>query len=57
MKLYDILGREVQTLVNEQQAPGAYRIELNAGGFASGVYYYRIEAGPYSQVRKMLLIK
>jgi phosphatidylserine/phosphatidylglycerophosphate/cardiolipin synthase-like enzyme len=57
LKLYDILGREVRTLVNEQQTPGAYRVDLNAGNLASGVYYCRIEAGLYSQVRKMLLMK
>ncbi len=57
LKLYDVLGREVQTLVNEQQTPGVYRVELNAGGFASGVYFYRLVAGSFVQQRKMLLLK
>ncbi len=57
LKLYDVLGREVQTLVNEQQTPGVYRVELNAGGFASGVYFYRLVAGSFVQLRKMLLLK
>jgi phosphatidylserine/phosphatidylglycerophosphate/cardiolipin synthase-like enzyme len=57
LKLYDILGREVQTLVNEQQTPGTYRVEVDASGFASGVYFYRLEAGTFVQNRKMLLLK
>ena len=57
LKVYDVLGREVETLVNSQQAPGTYRVELNATGFASGVYFYRLEAGSFVQNRKMLLLK
>jgi phosphatidylserine/phosphatidylglycerophosphate/cardiolipin synthase-like enzyme len=57
LKVYDILGREVATLVNEQQNPGSYRVELNAGGLASGVYFYRLEAGKFVEQRKMLLLK
>jgi hypothetical protein len=57
LKMYDVLGREVQTLVNEQQAPGVYRVNVNAAGFASGVYFYRLEAGSFVQLRKMLLLK
>jgi hypothetical protein len=57
LKLSDVLGREVQMLVNEQQTPGTYRVEVNAGGFASGVYFYSLEAGSFMQNRKMLLLK
>ncbi|MEK9137202.1 MAG: phospholipase D-like domain-containing protein, partial [Bacteroidota bacterium] len=57
LKVYDILGREVQTLVNEQQLPGTYRVEVNGSGLASGVYFYRLEAGPFVQVRRALLLK
>jgi phosphatidylserine/phosphatidylglycerophosphate/cardiolipin synthase-like enzyme len=57
VKLYDVLGREVQTLVNSRQAAGTYRVEINAGGLASGVYFYRLVAGNYIQQKKMLLLK
>jgi phosphatidylserine/phosphatidylglycerophosphate/cardiolipin synthase-like enzyme len=57
LKMYDVLGREVQTLVNAQQAPGVYRVDVNGAGFASGVYFYRLEAGSFVQLRKMMLLK
>jgi hypothetical protein len=57
LRLYDVLGREVRTLVNEQQSPGVYRVEVNAEGMASGVYFYRLEAGPFVQTRRMLVLK
>lgn len=55
--VYDLLGRQVETLVNEVQQPGKYEIKYNAGHLASGIYYYRIEAADFVQVKKMLLIK
>ncbi len=57
LKVYDVLGREVRTLVNDRQSAGTYRVELNASAFASGVYFYRLEAGSFVQNRKMLLLK
>jgi endo-1,4-beta-xylanase len=57
LKIYDILGREVQTLVNEQQAPGQYTVTFNAQNLASGVYFYRISAGNFSEVKKLMLLK
>lgn len=58
IKIYDLLGREVQSLVqNELKKAGSYQIEWNAGNFASGVYFYRIEAGDFVQSRKMILLK
>jgi phosphatidylserine/phosphatidylglycerophosphate/cardiolipin synthase-like enzyme len=57
LKLFDILGREVQTLVNQEQSPGTYRVELNGSNFASGVYFYRLEAGSFVQTKRMILIK
>jgi uncharacterized lipoprotein YddW (UPF0748 family) len=57
LKIYDILGREVAVLVNEEQSPGNYRVTWNASGFASGVYFYRLTSGSYSQIRKMMLTK
>jgi len=57
MKIYDILGREIKTLVNEVKSAGNYIIDFNASELASGVYYYRIEAGDFKDVKKMILIK
>lgn len=57
LKVYDVLGKEVATLVNEERSPGVYEIEFDASGFASGVYYYRLEAGNFSNTNKMMLIK
>ncbi|MBZ0179060.1 MAG: T9SS type A sorting domain-containing protein [Melioribacteraceae bacterium] len=55
--IYDILGREVATLVNKHLTPGNYEVEFNAEGLSSGVYYYRLEAGSYSQTKKMILLR
>jgi hypothetical protein len=55
--VYDILGKQVQTLVNEQKKAGSYALEINASGLASGVYFYKIEAGTFVATKKMMLIK
>jgi predicted outer membrane repeat protein len=55
--LYDILGREVKALVNEDQDAGQYKINLNAGGLASGIYFYRIQAGDFVETKKMVLLR
>jgi photosystem II stability/assembly factor-like uncharacterized protein len=59
--IYDILGREVAVLVDEQLAPGTYEVNWSASGgasnFSSGVYYYTLKSGDFSQTKKMLLIK
>ncbi len=57
LKVYDITGREVAQLVNSQKAPGSYTVEWNAENFATGVYLYRIQAGNFTAVRKLTLIK
>jgi hypothetical protein len=57
LKVYDILGRMVKTLVNEQEAGGTHSITFNTAGLPSGIYYYRIEAGSFTQTRKMVLLK
>ncbi len=57
LKIYDILGKEVATLVNEKQAPGLYNIEFDASKFSSGTYIYRIQAGENVQIKKMVLMK
>jgi hypothetical protein len=53
----DILGREVYTLVNEFKPAGSYKVEFNAGQFASGIYFYRMIAGGYLETKKMILLK
>jgi hypothetical protein len=57
IKVYDVLGRVVTELVNDQQVAGTYSITWDARGYASGVYYYRIIAGDFVSVRKLVLLK
>lgn len=56
-KVYDILGREVRTLVNENLKPGIYKVEFNASELPSGVYFYKIQAGEFTDTKKMILVK
>ncbi|PKL87197.1 MAG: hypothetical protein CVV23_16600 [Ignavibacteriae bacterium HGW-Ignavibacteriae-2] len=55
--VYDILGREVGTLVNEKQKPGKYWVEWDASKHSTGIYFYRISIGNYVRSKKMLLLK
>ncbi len=57
LNIYDVLGRLVATLVNDRRAAGTYRVTWNAGGFASGVYVYRLQADGIVQSRKLLIVK
>lgn len=57
LKVYDILGREVATLVNKEQAPGNYDVKFDATGLTSGIYFYKFESGSFVQTRKLLLLK
>ncbi|MCC6866090.1 MAG: T9SS type A sorting domain-containing protein [Ignavibacteria bacterium] len=58
IKIYDLLGREVANLVkNEMKKSGTHHVKWNAGNLASGVYFYRIEAGNFVQSKKMVLVK
>jgi hypothetical protein len=58
IKIYDILGREVQTLVsNEEQVRFKYKIVFDASSLASGVYFYRIQAGSFTETKKMMVLK
>ncbi len=57
LKIFDILGKEVETLVNEKQSPGTYEISWDGANYPSGVYYYGLSAGDYSETKKMVLIK
>lgn len=57
VKVFDILGREVSNLVNEQKQVGNYEIEFDASGLPSGTYIYKIDSGKYQTIKKMLLVK
>jgi len=55
--IYDILGKDVMTLVNETKEAGYHSVDLNGADLASGVYFYRIDAGSFSDVKKIMLVK
>jgi hypothetical protein len=57
LAVYDIAGRLVTSLVDEEMAPGVHEAVFEAGDIASGVYFYRIRAGEYTQTRKLVLLK
>jgi len=57
LKVYDVLGKEVSTLVNEEKSVGSYEVNFNANNLASGIYYYNLTAGVFSETKKMLLLK
>ena len=57
IKLYDILGNEVATLLNEEMPAGIYEVEFNASKLSSGVYFYQLKAGDFIETKKMILMK
>jgi hypothetical protein len=57
LKIYDVLGREIKTLVDEKESVGKHTVQFDASGLTSGIYFYRITAGKFSQSQKMILIK
>jgi len=57
IKVYDVLGREVSSLVNELKQPGKYEINFDASSLSSGTYFYRIQAGSFIETKKMVLLK
>jgi len=57
IKIYDALGNEVSSLVNETKTAGTYEVEFNATNLSSGIYYYTLQAGSFNQTKKMILIK
>jgi hypothetical protein len=57
LKIYDVLGKEIKTLVNEIRQPGIYKVEFDGSSLASGIYFYTIEAGSFKQTKRMLLLK
>jgi hypothetical protein len=57
LKLFDVLGREVETMVNSEQPAGYYEVEFNASRLASGIYFYRLQAGDFVESKKMVLLR
>ena len=65
LKVYDVLGNEIATLVNEEKEPGSFEVEFNlasgnrstSGGLASGVYFYQLKAGEFIETKKMILLR
>jgi hypothetical protein len=57
IKVYDILGNEIQTIVNEEKPAGIYELTFNAANLPSGVYFYRLQAGSFVETKKMMLLK
>jgi hypothetical protein len=57
LKVYDVLGNEIATLVNEQKTEGSYEIQFDARKFTSGVYFYQLQAGSFTETKKLILMK
>ena len=57
LKIYDVLGQEVRTLVDQDQQVGRYSVNFNGSSLASGVYFYRLVAGNHVITKKMLMLK
>jgi hypothetical protein len=57
LKVYDILGREVAVLVNEDQKSGSYQITFNASNLPSGIYFYKLTSGNFTETKKLILLK
>jgi hypothetical protein len=55
--VYDILGREVSVLVNERENAGSYEVKVDAAGLSSGVYFYRFQAGDFTQTKRLMICK
>jgi hypothetical protein len=57
LKIYDVLGNEIATLVNEEKPAGSYEVEFNASELSSGMYFYKLQTGKFVATKKMLLLK
>ena len=57
LKVYDVLGNEVSTLVNEEKPAGSYEVKFDAAGLSSGIYFYKLQAGSLVETKKMILMK
>jgi len=57
LNVYDVIGKEVQILVNENLSVGNYKVEFDGSDLPSGVYFYKLEAGDFSETRRIFLLK
>jgi hypothetical protein len=57
IKVYDILGKEIATLVNEEKPMGNYKIDFDGNNLSTGVYFYSMQAGSFTDTKKLILIK
>jgi len=57
LRVFDVLGQEIVTLVNEKREAGRYDVEYNASGLSSGAYFYRLQAGDFVQTKRLILLK
>ena len=57
IKVYDVLGNEIATLLNKEKLAGKYSVNFNASKFSSGVYFYRMQAGSFVEAKKLILLK
>jgi hypothetical protein len=57
LNVYDVLGNRIETLVNRENTAGSHEIEFTATGLTSGIYFYRLKAGNFVDIKKMILIK
>ena len=55
--VYDVVGKEVATLVNQKFAPGSYEVEFDGNNFSSGIYFYKLIANDLKEVKRMMLLK
>jgi len=57
IEVYSLLGKRITTLVNKYQNAGSYSVNFDAGGLSNGIYYYKLQAGSFTDTKKMLLLK
>ena len=57
IKIFDILGNEIETLVNEEKPTGSYEVEFDASKLSSGIYFYKLQSGSFVETKNMILIK
>ncbi len=57
LKVYTLLGTEIKTLVSDNLAAGKYKVKFDASGFATGVFFYKLQTGSFVKVRKMLFVR
>jgi hypothetical protein len=57
LKVYDVLGNEIATLVNEEKPAGEYKVQFDGTGLPSGIYFYQLKTGNYIATKKMVLMK